>query len=230
MSGDHHAFKYSGYYTCLASLVTLLLSFSPLASLQVQAFAYSEIWVWGGQLPEHSEGIETLYLLQGNFWIERDFRYEFQGPRPQRTTTRGASLVLTYRLDELVPTKMIASRYYDSPTSKLQNYAHWLKRMRGVLHEDIEISITGLGDWLVSARVGDLRDLSQQADYIAFMMYHGHRPLKPLQPFTSALVRYRQPFKVGLLRGQGAHEEIGRLRRASSYRGKIIFLLPGERP
>jgi len=230
--------------------VTLLLSFSPLASLQVQAFAYSEIWVWGGQLPEHSEGIETLYLLQGNFWIERDFRYEFQGPRPQRTTTRGASLVLTYRLDELVPTKMIASRYYahaaawrkrgwtvkgiqidyDSPTSKLQNYAHWLKRMRGVLHEDIEISITGLGDWLVSARVGDLRDLSQQADYIAFMMYHGHRPLKPLQPFTSALVRYRQPFKVGLLRGQGAHEEIGRLRRASSYRGKIIFLLPGERP
>jgi len=118
---------------------------------------------------------------------------------------------------------------YDCPTSRLSGYSRWLERLKKTLRGEPEISVTGLGDWLVSAEPGDLEALFHQTEYVAFMMYHGRRQLDPVAPFTTALVRATAPFKLGLLKDQRNNPAFSDVRNAPGYTGDIQYILPEAR-
>jgi hypothetical protein len=229
------------------SLLVIFILF--LASITIYDKALPSYWVWGGKLPAQTDKIDTLYLLQGYFWKGQDFRYDFQGPRPEKQKVSMLPLVLTYRLQYLVPPEMVASRYsahakawrerggfvkgvqidYDSPSSRLQEYSQWLGHLRTLLEKEAELSTTGLADWLLSAEPEGLNTLLQKTDYTAFMMYQGRSPLSPVTPFSIALRKLSHPFKLGVLKDQANDESFSRVRRTANYLGDIQFILPDGR-
>lgn len=205
-------------------------------------------WVWAGQSPDARRSSEQLYVYQGIFRAEGLPRYEFRGPKPRLMKGDKTPIVLTYRLQALVPPGMVEARYrahaqawrrrgsnvaglqidYDCPTARLPEYARWLEALGRQIEGGAELSITGLGDWLVSAQPNHLKNLSQQAAFIAFMMYHGRKALDPIEPFAVALARANFPFKLGLFQNQSSWPQLRKVRDAPGYRGDIFFVIGKE--
>jgi len=204
-------------------------------------------WIWGGAIPERVNSANTLYVYQGVFDIVHNrAAYRFEGPPPRSMAGYHDGLTLTYRLEKLVPPDMVISRFlahqhawkkhgiltdgiqidYDSPTMKLLEYADWLVLLKNAVGGSVQISITGLGDWLVSAPSGHLKDLSSRASFIAFMMYHGGRPLKRLKSYTEPLAKLALPFKIGRLEIQKHDKTFENIFQAPGYQGEIVFILP----
>ncbi len=168
-----------------------------------------------------------------------------QGPRPWPIIDQEKSVVLVYRLDKLIPPRFInrihlqiKTRWeaqgirvkgiqidYDSPTQKLGLYSAWLSRLRQVVPIEEPISITGLCDWLVSARDEEVLNLTASADFIAFMMYRGTRPLKLADSYIKKLQRAEFNFYIGLLKSQLANPLFSLVRETKGYRGVIVFPL-----
>jgi len=229
--------------------IDALIAITIFLTVSTEATAKPGLWIWVGQSPQVQEDFDVLYVFQGQFWDDGNLRYEFQGPPPQKLNAAASPLILTYRLQSLIPPEMVASRYsaharawrerggtvegiqidYDSPTSKLLKYANWIDRLRNSIESGAEISVTGLGDWLVSAAPGELASLFMRTNYIAFMMYHGRNPLEPVLPYTAVLSNTKRHFKIGLLKNQWNSEAFRNVRSAPGYLGTIQFILPEDR-
>ena len=230
-------------------IISALMVTAILVMVPDQVSASSSLWVWVGQSPHVQDDFDALYVFQGQFSMKGRYRYDFEGSPPQKLDENAPPLVLTYRLQSLVPPKMVASRYraharawrkrgvkvegiqidYDSPTSKLLMYANWIGRLRNSIESGAKISVTGLGDWLVSAAPGDLASLFMRTNHIAFMMYHGRNPLEPVLPYTAVLSNTKSRFKIGLLKSQWNSEAFKNVRSAPGYLGAIQFILPEDR-
>ncbi|MBL4692049.1 MAG: DUF3142 domain-containing protein, partial [Magnetovibrio sp.] len=177
-------------------------------------------WVWAGGALNDQSPQDTLYILQGHFRPDQGrMAYFYEGPPPRALAGRTAAVILTYRLSQLVPPSQIMRRYvqhkrawarrgvqvsglqidFDSPTGRLDEYAKWLAKLRHVIGADGGLSITGLGDWLVSAPRTALKRLEQNINFIAFMIYHKGKPLKPLAPYIKRLQNLSLPYRLGLL-------------------------------
>ena len=230
-------------------IISALMATAISAMIPDGVSARSGLWIWVGQSPHVKDDFDTLYVFQGQFSTEGRYQYDFEGSPPQKLDENAPPLVLTYRLQSLVPPEMVASRYraharawrerggavegiqidYDSPTSKLLKYANWIDRLRNSIESGAEISVTGLGDWLVSAAPGELASLFMRTNYIAFMMYHGRNPLEPVLPYTAVLSNTKRHFKIGLLKNQWNSEAFRNVRSAPGYLGTIQFILPEDR-
>ena len=208
-----------------------------------------DYWIWPGRDLDDYRNVERLYVLQGHYDRHRGrLRFRHGGVPPRELAGFDGDMILTYRLDDLVSVGALLRLYrlhaqewadhgirviglqidYDSPSRRLGSYARWLRNIRKRLQETDELSITGLVDWLVSAKAKDLRAISQVTDYTAFMMYHGSSPLKRPDGYLHALARRDLPFRLGLLSQQTGEARYQRLQKIRAYQGQIIFLLPGE--
>ncbi|MBT4690679.1 MAG: DUF3142 domain-containing protein [Rhodospirillaceae bacterium] len=201
-------------------------------------------WVWHGGFSEAAMRAETLYIHQGNFDVF-DTRgvYQFQGPVPQAIPGHNHPVILTYRLERQVAPGMVVARYrahshawerrgvkvggiqidYDSPTARLPKYARWLGELKTVFGGNIALSVTGLGDWLMSGQYKDLSAISDQVEFIAFMMYWDNRPLPGLENYTDRLAKLSLPFYLGRLSNQNPTVLFDRVRAAPGYQGDIVF-------
>lgn len=209
----------------------------------------SAYWIWGRDISLQARNAKSLYVYQGNFDVVHGREtYNFEGPPPRRMSGYKGNLILTYRLERLVPPEMVFSRYtahrqawerygipvegiqidYDSPTARLRKYASWLVQLKNTVGKSVPISITGLGDWLASAPPSHLKKLSQQVSFVAFMMYHGGRPLPHLKKYTARLARLSLPFKLGRLQTQIEPKKFEKVSQAPGYQGEIVFMLTGD--
>ncbi len=230
----------------LTFLIFILKGFSVQANENDDKVAF---WIWGNSIPEKTLSARNLYAYQGVFDVIGDREiYRFEGLSPRPIEDFAGSLILTYRLEKLVPPEMVISRFiahrqawrrygvfvtgiqidYDSPTAKLREYASWLSLLRNEVDDGVPLSITGLGDWLASARPGHLEKLSQSVSYIAFMMYHGTRPLLRLNNYKARLINLSLPFKLGRLQSQRDTKQFLGVYRAPGYIGEIIFIHSGD--
>ena len=204
----------------------------------------ADCWLWPGAAARRCAGNARVYLLQGHF--HRTGRFEAQGPPPGRAPRAGRELVPVYRMDRLPANGALAAVAtpvmdawrrrgwqvtgvqvdFDSPTAKLARYARWIRleneRFAHAGRDGIT-SVTGLGDWLVSARPADLRALARAAGVIAFMFYHRGRGIEPLGGYVDALARSGLDFRLGLLPAQAHARGFDALRTAPGYRGDIVF-------
>ncbi len=231
---------------CRAILVMALV-FGVLGarSTDVEPRHTTDTWIWAGISPHSPDARGTLYVFQGHI-RNRGNGYAFsqEGPYPQPIPSSSSKIVLTYRLDRLVPPEALIRLFrqhrrawerhgvvvsglqidYDCPTARLTAYAEWLDGLNALLSDADALSISGLGDWLTSAPEQELRRLARATDFIAFMMYHNRAGLWPLEPYVRKMERLNFPFRLGLLKNQVAQEEFKLTRRAPGYRGDIVFL------
>ena len=242
------------YRLCGAVFLVMALAVTPSAATADTSEAY---WVWSLDRPLAALAEDAdIYVLQGQIddgpggpGGPGGPRFRFQGVPAGPSLPGGGALTLVYRLDDLVPVPFLMRRFlvhrrawrdagrrvaglqidFDSPTGGLPAYGHWLAVLRAALGPETVLSITGLGDWLVSAPAADLRRLAAAPDFIAFMMYHGDRPLAATAPYLRALVQFPARFRLGLLAAQKDAPALDAARRARHYGGDIIFLLPAAR-
>lgn len=221
----------------------VLLTSSPVWADKPHAQGY---WIWAGVPLKNPDPKASLYLFQGHFRKTHsgiDFAYE--GPPPRPLAQQIGPVILTYRLSTLPPPERVARHYrqhkwawekdnvaisgiqidFDSPTARLGAYAQWLGELRKELDDSEELSITGLGDWLLSASPKMLKQLSQPIDFIAFMIYHEGRSLNPIAPYARHLSKLSLPFRLGVLETQSGMVELRSIRTATGYRGDITFLM-----
>ena len=203
------------------------------------------IWAWRPSAISKLRETDTPHIFQGLFSIaDNEEIYQFQGVRPSQVQRSECDLVLTYRLEDLVPAEMITARYrvhrkvwqkkgnrvaglqidFDSPSARLESYATWLRDLRSTLPSDTSFSITGLPDWLVSAPENDLQSVALQTDFIAFMMYQGITPVRDPSPYYAALRSSNLQFKIGLLPTQVKDQYIAQIRDLPGFIGTFIFI------
>lgn len=201
------------------------------------------IWIWRPSAISSLRETDTPYIFQGLFSIAENREiYQFQGVRPFKVQRSECDLVLTYRLEDLVPAEMVTARYrvhrkvwqkkgnrvaglqidFDSPSAALDDYAKWLHDLRNTLPPDTSFSITGLPDWLVSAPKDELNSLASKTDFIAFMMYQGTSPVANPAAYYAALRRSNVKFKLGLLPHQD--QNLAQISHLTGYVGTSIFI------
>jgi len=202
-------------------------------------------WLWAGltekDIPKDFNG--TLYIYQGIIedkagYATLDHKGIFPYPIKQ------GNIGLVFRLAKLANPREIADVYissandwarhgvkiqslqidYDCPTSKLKEYAVFLSKLREALPRQHALSVTGLGDWIVSGDREDVEKLATVADDITFQLYRGRRYLPNAADYIIELGHARFPFRVGLLAGVKKQDWIDRLNSNSYYRGVTYFL------
>ena len=235
-------------YVLITSCGLVFLAYfgsSDLPSQLGEASCKNGIWAWRPSAIGDLREIDTPYIFQGLFWITNDREvYEFQGIKPFPVRESDCDLVLTYRLNDLVPVEMLTVRYqvhrkawenkgnrvsglqidFDSPSAGLGKYAQWLNDLRSALSTDTSVSITGLPDWLISAPVNSLKLLAAQTDFIAFMMYRGTTPIRDPAVYYAVLRRSNLKFKVGLLATQDRDQHLAQVQKLPGYIGTSIFI------
>ena len=210
------------------------------------------VWLWSADRAQMELAVTgELYVFQGQVYQQgTEPTYRFEGVRPDPGRWPGRPVVLVYRFDALTePAPLVhlvlAQRRdwdggdrarvvgvqidFDSPTRRLDAYATWLTDFRARLPADLGLSITGLGDWLVATDPAALTRLAAPVDFIAFMMYHGTAPVPEPARYVAGLRRAGVAFKLGLLPQQLDDPLFRRARRATTYRGDLVFLLPRSR-
>ncbi len=208
-------------------------------------------WIWAGiepgRLSAEKWRSSDLFVHQG--FIDTSHGkpiFSKRGLSPHRIPSERLRIV--YRLNGLADAAGIAWLYqrqkflweregnkvigiqldYDSPTTKLGRYADFLNELRRDLPPGTELSITGLGDWLASSDWAVLSRLSDTVDFVAFMLYHGNQPLRPIDKYATILSRFSRNFRVGLLPFQAGDKRLAGITDAPGYMGTVVFLPPRD--
>lgn len=151
-----------------------------------------DYWIWAGIRPEKHMAHSVLYLYQGEISITKGrVTYERAGLYPH---PRAKAIFLVYRIVGELPSPHVIARLFessanlwhrhhvnvvgmqldfDSPTSKLLQYNNFLYKIRHYLPSTYKVSITGLGDWVISGDQKILREMSKYTDEIIFQLYQG---------------------------------------------------------
>ncbi len=201
-------------------------------------------WIWAGVGIEEDIRTESLYIYQGIIRSRgSELVFERRGLYPHPTQAREIHLV--FRLEKLDLSRAfrevmlrLAARWkrkgnriagfqidYDAPTAKLGEYHQYLRQLRSQLPVEYRLSITGLGDWLFSARPGILKQISEDVGIITFQLYQGGEYVKGLPHYIRRLETRDFPFKVGLLLKRPQNAQIMQsLQRNTNFQGPIYFL------
>ena len=200
------------------------------AELSKEKFDY---WVWAGQSVESLPNEATLYLHQGT--IEESpngslvFRKQGLGP----ILLHNSRIFIVYRLETLVDPEIVVKKFesdldlwelrgcnivgiqidYDSPSLKLKRYVEFLSKLRTQTPSKYEISITGLVDWVISAKKEDLSELQNITNEVVFQLYDYKREVPILDLYVSPLNSLSKPFKLGIMPNQK--------RRVSDLRSRL---------
>ncbi len=113
---------------------------------------------------------------------------------------------------------------FDSSTPNLNKYGDFLKRVRGLLPRNYQLSITGLGDWVRSKESTD-KWFFGSVDEVIFQLYQGRKSISDREYYIGKMATLKTPFKVGILESDPlSPNEEKFLKNCSQYRGIVLFL------
>jgi hypothetical protein len=202
-------------------------------------------WVWAGiSIADVPSSDAPLYLYQGLITKENEYiRFLHRGLFPHPLPNRNIHLV--FRMNFLDKSSAFTNTIlaivddwnyhgnhikgiqldFDSPTAKISEYAKFLKEVRNKLPQEYELSVTGLGDWLISGTPDSLSSISKNVNYIVFQLYHVNRPLENMELYFDKLGKLNFPFKIGLLNNTSSIiPDNSFLNYNKFFLGKIYFL------
>jgi hypothetical protein len=210
----------------------------------VDASDYPAFWLWSGVIAQPAlQNASVVYLLQGEvLYCQR--RVSFQKLGIPRSKLTFPSLWLTVRVatlempDAVLDTVLklpqqwtVAGNHviglqidFDARTDRLEEYAAFLRRVRGKLGKQYALGVTGLLDWAKTGSIGQLNALP--IDELVIQTYQGRTTVPQYERYLPALSNLRVPFKLGLVQnGQWDKVWEKRLAGSSFYRGEVVFLL-----
>ena len=238
-----------------AVLLTLVLPCAPVraaagdATARVDAMHYDAFWLWAGVKPQPALArAKTLYLLDGEVQATPSVRLAAQ--RPALPRVRHADVWMVYRVQTLRWTPAIHAQVlarlqrwraagnrvvgvqidFDARTRHLDEYAAFLRDLRGRLPPDCRLGITGLLDWSANGDPAGVEALAGVVDEIVLQIYQGRHVIPGYSAYLARLDRLTIPFRIGLLQG-GEWTPPPTLARHPHFRGYVVFLLnppPGQ--
>ena len=204
-------------------------------------------WLWAGLTTHDAPPNSELYVYQGLIRTDTlNSVYERRGLFPHPLKCK--MLYLVYRLEGPLPdSKAIVDEFeqavarwqrhpvvvagiqldFDSPTAKLSTYSAFLREFRNQLAPQFELSITGLGDWVMSGDQGAMELITSTVDEMVIQLYRGRRPLANIDDYLYALSRYPLPFRIGLISVAEPPEYLEELEKNPNFNGIIYFVLGG---
>jgi hypothetical protein len=226
-------------------LALLQLQSLPVHAGVVNAADYSAFWLWGGVKSQPVlSGAQTLYILQGQVTEQRPNNNVTVIAQGMSIARPGKSTVwLVYRAETLRWTPEVVGALvmrlkqwrlagnhvvglqidFDVKTRRLQEYADFLKRLRGQLPPDCQLSITGLLDWSSNGDVAAINQLKNVVDEVAVQTYQGRKTIANYASYLPALKRLTVPFKIGLLQN-GEWQAPAGLESNPLFKGYVVFL------
>lgn len=232
-----------------AVLLTLVLPCAPVraaagdATARVDAMHYDAFWLWAGVKPQPALArAKTLYLLDGEVQATPSVRLAAQ--RAALPRVRHADVWMVYRVQTLRWTPAIHAQVlarlqrwraagnrvvgvqidFDARTRHLDEYAAFLRDLRGRLPADCRLGITGLLDWSANGDPAGLEALAGVVDEIVLQIYQGRHVIPGYSAYLARLDRLTIPFRIGLLQG-GEWTPPPALARHPRFRGYVVFLL-----
>mgnify|MGYP002861230558 FL=1 len=221
------------------------------ATARVDAAHYDAFWLWAGVKPQPALArAKTLYLLDGEVQATPSVRLAAQRAAVPRV--RHADVWMVYRVQTLRWTPTVHAQVlarlqrwraagnrvvgiqidFDARTRHLEEYAGFLRDLRGRLPGDCRLGITGLLDWSANGDPRGLEALAGVVDEIVLQIYQGRHVIPGYGTYLARLERLSVPFRIGLLQG-GEWTPPPALARHPHFRGYVVFLLnppPGPRP
>jgi len=208
----------------------------------VDAASYDAFWLWAGLEPQPVPAkANVVYVLQG----------EIEGmPEPRLVAQRAATpriadadVWIVYRVETLRWTPRIHAQLlaqierwraagnrlvgvqidFDAGTHHLDEYAAFLRDLRGRLPARYRLGITGLLDWSANGDPEGLRALEGVVDEVVLQIYQGRRVIPGYARYLSRLGRLTIPFRIGLLQG-GEWTPPPSLEEHPAFRGYVVFL------
>lgn len=182
----------------------------------------SGLWIWPSDdmspLYDTSNHFDSLYVLQGNISQSPTGKFKFKqlGPRPHPIKHQSMHIVLRVRdlpspadvakllLDLIGDWKQFGAHIqgvqldYDSPSSKLQSYALFLKILRSKIPRPLGLSITGLLDWTNASYRSSLLELTQSCDEIIYQLYTAQGSVPFFEGHLVRLMNQRLRFSIGV--------------------------------
>lgn len=170
-------------------------------------------WVWRySDLSQLTEGSD-LIIYQGN--ITKDWEYEGIGVQPQPLEFKEISIL--FRMYTLGSVEDFLSLYrskvrewnyfdvevvgleidYDSPSSMLDEYKNWLKKLRVKI--DTRLSVTSLSTYIWDNPLG-LKRLSSEVDFISMQLYQGYDPHEQHKEVIDWMNSNKVSHRVGVTR------------------------------
>lgn len=208
----------------------------------IDATRYDAFWLWAGVKPQPVlEQARVLYLLQGEVEAEPAVRMVSQLSATPKISH--ADVWMVYRVETLRWTPQVYEQLssnlrrwraagnhmagvqidFDARTRHLDEYAAFLKDLRGRLPAEYKLSITGLLDWSANGDPEGLDALAGVVDEVVLQIYQGRRVIPGYQAYLTRLSRLRLPFRIGLLQG-GEWTPPPALERHPCFRGYVVFL------
>ncbi|MEB3702531.1 DUF3142 domain-containing protein [Candidatus Bealeia paramacronuclearis] len=211
--------------------------------LQSQKNFPVDYWIWAGIRPEKGMENSVFYIYQGILRKnEERVSYERLGLFPHPTVHK---IYIVYRISGGLPhpkdlmklfernaalwihhnVKVVGLQLdFDSPTSKLLVYNDFLSQVKSLLKPEYQLSITGLGDWILFGQKESLRALAKNTDEIIFQLYQDRQHFSDIKKYIHKLARIDIPFKVGLLNHQTPNIYINQLQTSPYFKGVVLFV------
>lgn len=201
-----------------------------------------QYWIWAGILPSDAPADTELLIYQGNFLGKDDgWNYEHKGIYPSPNNSK---VQLVFRMHELPEPAFVSGtihKYilnwrrhdvniagvqldFDSPSAKLEIYAIFLRKVRGLLSNELEFSITGLGTWLADTGPETLKVLHASVDYVTYQLYVEREPLSHPERYIRFLMNNKYPYKIGMLAANAPVVDIQMLTKNTAFKGVSYFI------
>lgn len=218
---------------------------SSLPSLgEVNAIDYNAFWLWSGVKAQPVlNQAQTLYLLQGQIIINYNDKVHLINQGNGFINNYHQDLWLVYRthtlnwsegiytaiLQQLFHWKQVNANVigiqidFDSATNKLDQYLHFITKLRNHLPARYKLSITGLLDWSNNTKFSALNNFANVIDEVVIQTYQGKTTIADYQTYLERLSKLTIPFKIGLI--QYSQWQAPSLLTSHPYfKGYVIFL------
>jgi hypothetical protein len=214
----------------------------PIARERAVVPVYDAVWLWAGVRAQPALATaKRLYLLQGQVEATDPVRYAAQRAAIPRLGNREVWMVV--RVETLAWTPAIYDQMlaalgrwraagnrvvgvqidFDARTRHLEDYAAFLRGVRGRLPSDCRLGITGLLDWSANGDPKGLDALAGVVDEAVLQIYQGDHVIPGYQAYLVKLDRLKLPFRIGLLQGGEWQPTLG-LEANPWFRGYVTFL------
>jgi hypothetical protein len=214
----------------------------PIARERAVVPVYDAVWLWAGVRAQPALATaKRLYLLQGQVEATDPVRYAAQRAAIPRLGDREVWMVV--RVETLAWSPAIYDQMlgalerwraagnrvvgiqidFDARTRHLEDYAAFLRGVRGRLPSDCRLGITGLLDWSANGDPKGLDALAGVVDEAVLQIYQGDHVIPGYQAYLVKLDRLKLPFRIGLLQG-GEWQPTPGLEANPWFRGYVTFL------
>jgi hypothetical protein len=118
---------------------------------------------------------------------------------------------------------------FDASTKSLNKYEQFLRKVRLLIPQHYQLSVTGLLDWSNNGDPKAIASVEDVVDEVIFQTYQGRKTIPHYHAYMNSMLKLHIPFKIGVVeRGNWNRGYETLFAQSEYYRGVVVFLLPNK--